>query len=147
MPTYSFLDVNASIVGPGGVFPLATDAAPAEEGVTIEMMEDKDNMVIGADGEGQHNLHAGQAGTMTFRFLKTSPTNARLSAMYNLQTISSAVHGQNTILISNKATGDVTTGLQAAFRRQPNNGYAKDGAVIEWGFNCVRIFQQLGLGS
>lgn len=146
MATYSFLDVTASIVGPGGAFPLATGAAPAEEGVTIEMTEDKDNMVIGADGEGQHNLHAGQSGTLTFRFLKTSPTNALLSAMYNLQSVSSAVWGQNTIVVSNIMTGDVTTGIQAAFRRQPNNAYAKDGATVEWVFNCVRIFQQLGVG-
>lgn len=146
MATFSFLDVVASITGPGGAFPLGTGAGPSEEGISIEMAEDKDNMVIGADGQGMHNLHAGQSGTITVRLLKTSPANALLSAMYNLQTVSSVVHGQNTIVVTNIATGDTTVGIQAAFRRQPNNAYAKDAAVIEWVWNCIRITQQLGVG-
>lgn len=146
MPTYSFLDVTASITGPGGAFPLGTGAGTAEEGISIEMAEDKDNMVIGADGQGMHNLHAGQSGTVTVRLLKTSPTNALLSAMYNLQTVSSAVHGQNVIVVSNIATGDTTVCANAAFRRQPNNTYAKDASVMEWAFNVIKIVQQLGVG-
>jgi len=147
MTTYSFLDVNASITGPGGTFSLGTGASVAEEGITIEFADDKDTMVIGADGNGQHNLHAGQSGTVTLRYLKTSPTNHQLSVMYNLQTASSALHGLNTIVISNPVSGDVTTALQCAFRKQPPNTYAKEGPAMEWVFNAIRIFSLLGDNS
>lgn len=145
MSTYSFKDVNATILGPGGAFSLGNGAAPAEEGITVEMAEDKDTMVIGADGAVMHSLHAGQGGTITVRLLKTSPTNKLLQVMYDLQTISSALHGQNTITIINAASGDVITGLEAAFRRQPSITYAKEGGVLEWAFNVGRIFGVLGV--
>jgi hypothetical protein len=89
MASYSFLDVQATITGPGGTFPLGAGAGTAEEGITIEMADDKDTMTMGSDGNGQHNLHAGQSGTITIRLLKTSSTNNKLSVMYNFQTTSS----------------------------------------------------------
>lgn len=144
MGTYSFLDVVATVVGPGGLFSIGYSAGVAEEGISYEMAEDKDTMTIGADGSVMHSLHAGQAGTVTVRLLKTSPTNALMQAMYDFQTISSALHGQNTITIANPATGDVTTCLECAFRRSPNNAYAKEGGLIEWAFNAGRIFSVLG---
>ena len=50
MATYSFQDVAAAIVGVGGSINLASGAAVAEEGITIEAVEDKNIMTIGADG-------------------------------------------------------------------------------------------------
>ena len=58
MATYSFLDVTAAIQGPGGSINLAAGAGSAEEGITIEAMEDKNIMTIGADGAGMHSLVA-----------------------------------------------------------------------------------------
>src|SRR5690348_11425020 len=95
--TYSFLNVQASIVGPGGSFNLGDGAGVTEEGITIERQDDKDAMTIGADGIGMHSLRASKAGTVTVRLLKTSPQNAKLMAMYDLQTLSSTLHGQNVI--------------------------------------------------
>ena len=62
---YSFLNVNATMAGPGGVLNLAAGAAAAEEGLTIEPVEDKNVMTIGADGKGQHSLIASDAVTLT----------------------------------------------------------------------------------
>ena len=39
---------------------------------------------------GMHSLHADKSGTITVNLLKTSPTNAKLSVMYNAQSLSSA---------------------------------------------------------
>jgi hypothetical protein len=142
--TYSFIDVTASITGPGGAFQLGYGAGTSEEGITIEMAEDKDTMTTGADGSVMHSLHAGNAGSVTVRLLKTSPTNAMLQAMYDFQTLSSALHGQNVIVVSNVATGDVTTCVGVAFRRKPNLTYAKEGGTNEWAFNAGRIFTMLG---
>lgn len=143
MPTYSFQDVNATLVGTG-VINLGAGAANAEEGITIEMGGDKNSMMIGADGEGMHSLHADKSGQVTVRLLKTSPQNAKLMAMYALQTAASNLHGQNTITITNSKSGDVTIARECAFKKKPTIVYAKDGNVQEWVFDAIKIDTILG---
>lgn len=145
MASYSFLDVQATITGPGGIVSLGNGAGPSEEGITIERAEDKDNMTIGADGTPMHTLHASKAGTITVRLLKISPANALLQAMYDYQSLSSANWGQNVIVVSQSAAGDISTGRSAAFRRAPNLVYGKEGAMNEWAFNVGIIDTILGL--
>jgi hypothetical protein len=147
MATYSFIDGAASIVGPGGSFSLGYGSGNAEEGISVAMVENKNTMAIGADGSVMHSLHAGNGGTVTLRFLKTSTTNQMLSIMYDLQRISSAVWGQNTIVISDPARGDQISCISCAFQRMPNVNYAKDGGVQEWMFDAGRIDVVLGDGT
>jgi hypothetical protein len=144
---YSFVDVMCSITGPGGSFPLGQDAGIGEGGISMEMIEDKITMVIGADGSPMISLHAGQGANLIFRVLKVSPTNQLLSLLYDFQASSSANTGLNTIVISDLARGDVTTCAQCAFRRQPPNLWAKDANTIEWPFVVGRLFQTLGSGN
>jgi hypothetical protein len=146
MATYSFMDVNASIVGPGGAFALGYGSGNSEEGISVAMVENKNLMTIGADGSVMHSLHAGNGGTVTIRYLKTSPTNQALAVMYDTQRISSALWGQNTIVISDPARGDTITATQVAFQRQPNVNYAKDGGVQEWIFDAGVVNVVLGDG-
>lgn len=147
MATYSFMDVAASIIGPGGSFALGYGSCNAEEGISVTMVENKNTMTIGADGCVMHSLHAGNGGTVTVRFLKTSPTNQMLAQMYDLQRVSSALWGQNTIVISDPARGDQITCTQAAFQRWPNVNYAKDGGTQEWVFDVGRVDGVLGDGT
>lgn len=147
MATYSFIDVAATIVGPGGSFSLGYGAGNAEEGISIAMVEEKNTMTIGADGSVMHSLHAGNGGTVTLRFLKTSPTNQMLSVMYDAQRVSSALWGQNTIVISDPARGDQISCRQCAFQRWPNVNYAKDGGTQEWAFHAGMIDGILGDGT
>jgi hypothetical protein len=147
MATYSFMDVQASIAGFGGNFPLGYGSGNAEEGISVAMVEAKNTMTIGADGSVMHSLHAGNGGTVTLRFLKTAPTNAQLAQMYDTQRVSSALWGNNTIVISDPARGDTITCTQVAFQRMPNVTYAKDGGIQEWAFDCGRIDAILGDGS
>lgn len=142
--TYSFLDVVASINGPGGNFSLAADAASAEEGITIAPNGDIGTMTIGADGAVMHNLHGDKSGKATFRYLKTSPANQKLMAMYDLQTSSSALYGQNVITIGNPVVGDAINCLAAAFSKAPEIAYSKDGPMLEWEFNVGIIGRVLG---
>jgi hypothetical protein len=145
--TYSFLDVQASINGPNGAFPIGSSAGVAEEGISIEFAEDQDTMQIGADGSGMHSLHAGQSGTVTLRLLMTSPTNELLDAMYALDRATPSSHGQNTIVVSWLTAGDITTCTNCGFRKFPSLTYAKDGQMREWTWNAVRISPLLGAGS
>lgn len=135
MATYSFADVQASIVGPGGSFPLANGAGAAEEGITVTRPDDKSTMLIGADGQVMHSLHAGKPGMVTVRLLKTSPVNEQLSQMYALQTTSASLHGNNVIVIRDINSGESITCQQAAFKRFPELNYAKDGRFNEWTFD------------
>ncbi len=144
--TYSFLDVNASISGPGGGFPLATEAGPADEGLTIESSTEINGMTIGADGSGMHTLKADKSGRITVRMLKSSPTNAKLSTMLAFQRTAGSNHGQNTISIVNKSSGDAVTCQQVAFAKVPTNQYAKDANIIEWMFDSINIDMALGAG-
>ena len=142
--TYSFLDVNAGIVGPGGAFSLGNGAGVAEEGISITATEDISAMTIGADGTGMHSLHADKSGVLTVRVLKTSPVNQLLMNLYNFQTASGAAHGQNTIAINDKSRGDAIICTQAAFKKVPDLTFAKDGGTNEWTFNVIRIERTLG---
>ena len=145
--TYSFININASIDGPGGTYPLGYGNGTAEEGITIAMVEDKNNMAIGSDGSVMHSLHAGNGGTITIRYLKTAPTNYNLNQMLDFQRISSANWGRNIIVISDPTRGDQITCLYCAFKRWPNVTYAKDGGMQEWAFDAGQIDGLLGIGS
>lgn len=142
--TYSFLSVVAALVGPGGAISLGEGAGAADEGISIDSTGEINTMQVGADGSGQHSLHADRSGRLTVRLLKTSPTNALLMAMYNLQTSSPTLHGQNTITITDMARGDVITARQAAFTKAPSLNYGKEAGMNEWEFVAVRIDRGLG---
>ncbi len=146
MGTYSFISVQATIAGPGGSFSLGYGAGNAEEGISIETVEEKDLMTVGADGSVMHSLRASDAARITVRLLKTSPVNAALSLLYNFQKSSPANWGQNVFVVSDTNRGDVETVLQAAFARPTPNNYGKDGGMNEWLFFGLRD-QQLGSGD
>ncbi len=143
---YSFLNVNAAIAGPGGAANLASGAAVAEEGITIEAAEDKNVMTIGADGSGQHSLVASDARTVTIRLLKTSPINAILQAMYNIQSSSSSLWGRNVITIGDTGAGDAIALQGCAFKKQVALTYAKEGGMNEWVFDVIKGDAILGAG-
>ena len=143
---YSFLDVQASIVGPGGSL-ILSEGGVSDEGITVAMTEDKTSMVTGADGSGMHSLHASKSGRVTVRLLKNSPLNAALMSMYNFQSTSAAYAGRNTITVQNPSWGDDFDCRECAFVKIPDNVNAKDGGMMEWQFNAIYIDPQLGDGS
>ncbi len=144
LATYSFLDVVAALVGPGGAISLGSGAGNAEEGISVEPTEDIDSLTVGADGASMHSLHADRSGHITIRLLKTSPVNSLLAALYNFQTASGSTHGKNVLTIANKVTGDVITCQSTAFKKAPSLTYAKEGGMNEWEFNAGNISRVLG---
>lgn len=144
MASYAFNDVNATLTGPTGSVDLAYGAGSSDEGITFEAVGDKNTMTTGAGGAVQHSLHAETSGRCVARFLKTSPTNAILQQMYDLQTSSASLHGQNIIVCQQKAAGDVTTARQVAFKRKPPINYQKEGGTIEWEFDVGQLTTVLG---
>ncbi|AOY96852.1 hypothetical protein BKK79_36160 [Cupriavidus sp. USMAA2-4] len=144
MASYSFKDVSATLVGPTGAISLGYGSAVAEEGIDVAAAGDKNTMTVAADGEGMHSLHADKSGQMTVRLLKTSPMNQKLMVAYDAQSLSAALWGKNIITISNTAVGDLHVARECAFKKKPNMKYAKDGDIIEWVFDCIKIDSVLG---
>jgi hypothetical protein len=147
MASYSFRDVTAAIIGPGGSVNLASGSGSSEEGIDIEAVEDTNMMTIGADGHGMHSLIVNESSTVTVRFLKNSPVNFQLQLMYNLQASSSTLHGQNVITVRHIGQGDFITLTGVAFKRRPNVTYAKEGGIMEWAFDAIRTAQILAVGT
>jgi len=144
MATYSFIDVTASILGIGGVFDLGYGAETSDEGIVTSMTGAKNTMTTGSDGSVMHSLHASKSGTVTVNLLKTSPVNAQLSAMYNLQSQSSTTWGNNIIVIRNSASNDICTCREVAFQQQPDFENATDGGTVSWVFDAGKIDMLLG---
>ena len=144
MSTYSFLDVNAAIVGPGGAIDLGQGAAVAEEGITVVANEDIDILAVAADGTPMHSLSANKSGEVTVRVQKTSPVNKKLSLLYALQTATPINHGRNTITIATTNGQDVVTCRSVAFKKAPDLNYAKEGGTNEWVFTAGIIDRTLG---
>jgi hypothetical protein len=145
MTTYAFSNVSATLLGPGGTISLGNGAGNADEGITIDMIDDKDTMTVGADGTIMHSLHASKAANITVRLLKTSPVNAQLSQLYQAQAISSALWGKNTLAVADATRGDIIAGTDIAFKRHTPVTYAKEGGVNEWSFHGA-VTQLLGTG-
>lgn len=141
---YSFLNFQCAITGPGGSVNLGDGSGSAEEGISFTPSGEISSMVIGADGSGQHSLHADKSGKIVVRLLKTSPTNMQLMAMYNSQTASAASHGQNTISGTDTIRGDSITCSQVAFSKAPDLTYGKEAGFADWEFQAIRIDRFLG---
>ena len=144
---YSFLNVNCTIAGPGGFANCGAGGAAAEEGITLEASVEKNVMTIGADGKGQHSLVADNSCKATIRLLKTSPVNAILQIMYDLQSSSSALWGQNVITVTDSGRNDLNIVQSAAFNKKATITYAKEGGMMEWVFDGISLSTVLGAGQ
>lgn len=136
MASYSFLDVQAAIVGPGGAFSLNNGIS--EEGLEIAPRDDKGALVVGADGTYLWSLRADKSATITINLLKNSATNAALSNMYNLQQGSSALWGKNVITVTTNF-GEMVIMTGVGFKKKPTIGYAKDAAIYVWELECGSV--------
>ena len=96
-------------------------------------------MKVGADGEVMHSLRCGKSGTITVHLLKTSPTAKLLQNMFNIQSLSSAVWGQNIFTMEQTVAGDKWAARMVAFKRLPDTSYAKDGDILNWEFHAGKI--------
>jgi hypothetical protein len=143
--TYSFLDVVASITGPGGSFALS-EGGVANEGITIET-NDRVSTVWGADGEWMHSLHAAKGGRVTIRVLRTGKANNDLSRLFAYDMSSSSATGRNILSIRDVQRGDNWTIQGAALMKLPTNTYGTEGGTVEWTFMCGAIDGVFGTGT
>jgi len=155
MTAYSFLDVQASIIGPGlnatigstpGSSQVGSSAGVAKEGITVEYDDPKSTVITAADGTIMTNLHATQTGKVTIRLIKTSPINAVLSQGYAAQRSSAANWAQNTITVTDVVSGDVAGGTNLAYEKFPSDTWAEDGNILEWVFIGI-VNNNLGPGA
>jgi hypothetical protein len=138
------VDVAASLAGPTGNVDLGYGAAVAKEGITIARNSDRNKLTIGADGSGMNSLNADRSGLITVRLLKIAPANAVLMQMLDAQQLSSSLWGQNTIVIRQLVSGDISTSSQCSFKKVPEIVYAEEGGLLVWEFDSINIGSVLG---
>jgi len=64
--------------------------------------------------------------------------------MYDLQSASSSVCGQNVFTIVDTGRLDATVIQSAAFKKKPTITYAKEGGMMEWTFDGISANSILG---
>ena len=143
--TYSFLDVQCSLKGPGGAFDVAS-AGVSDESIRIAMVTDKNTMIIGANGDGMHSLKANKAVRITISLLKTATGNAQMNQLYAYQSTSSAFWGQNIMTIKNPISGDSITATAGAFSKQSDLAFSTEGGLNSWVFDFIDSDEVLGNG-
>lgn len=145
MGTYSFLTVQASIIGPGVNAQIGSSSGAAKEGLSLSFDDDKNKITTGADGSIMTSLIASMTGKIIIRLLKTSPINAVLNNGFNFQRSNPANSGQNIIRITDTSRGDVGSGAQMSFLKMPDNGWSEEGNTLEWTFIGI-VNEVLGAG-
>lgn len=141
---YSFLNFQAAITGPGGSVNIGNGSGASEEGMTFSPTGERSTMQIGADGSGQHSLHADKSAKITLRMLKTSPANLVLMAMANQQWSDASLHGRNVISATDTQRGDSITCTGVGFTKVPDMTYAKEAGTVDWEFMAIQMDQFLG---
>src|SRR5271157_2183390 len=145
--TFSFLDVVATLSDiNGNSISLGYGAGVSAEGITVEMIADKDILTIGSDGTPMHSLIASNAATILVRILKSSPTNNQLSVVYNQQKFNPSLWGQNVLSIRDILQGDVITAETVSFSKQPTVNYQESAGTQEWRFLAGSLTELLGPG-
>jgi Protein of unknown function (DUF3277) len=143
--TYSFLDVQATLVAPSVTFDIAS-AGVSAEGIRLSMVGEKDVMTVGADGDVMHTLIASDASNCEISLLKDAAGNKLLNDLYNFQKASSANWGGIQITIANNVTGDTITLVGGAFAKQADISYAQEGTMNVWPFKFGFRVDTLGNG-
>jgi hypothetical protein len=147
LPTYSFANFFVSISGPGGAFAIGgPDTGSAEEGFTVEQADDSNTLTLGSDGSAMNSMHSSRAGTVTVHLLKTSPINAKLSAMFSFQRQLSFNWALNVLSARDIALGDSYSCSGVAFKRHANNAWSKTGNILVWPFDVAILDPLLGPG-
>lgn len=144
MSTYSFMDTQCALTSADASIDVGYGAGVAKEGISFAMANDKNNMIIGADGEGMHSLRADNSGQVSIRLLKTSPTNAKLMNLYKIQKASTKKWGKNTFTMNHTGSGDNHTASGCAFKKVPDYVNAEDGSTVEWVFDAIKMDMNYG---
>lgn len=143
--TYSFLDVQASLVSPSVGFDIGSNGV-SDDAIRVSNIGPKTTMTIGAGGDGMHNLIASNAARCEISFIKDAPGNALMSALYNFQGASSANTGNIQIEINNPVTGDNISLTGGAIEKQPDQSYTREGPAVVWAINFISRVDTLGNG-
>lgn len=147
MPTYSFRDVKTSISGPGGSVILGGSTQEqngvAEEGISVERVEDRNSQLRGTSGEVINLLSASMAGVVRVRLLKTASSNGVLMEMFKIQRGDGSRWSKNIISIEDKVRGDKMVAAEAAFVGEPVLVWGKVGTIQEWVFQAGSIDETL----
>ena len=143
--SYSFLDTNFTLTGPGiSVNIGGPGSAASEGGITVTPDGTKNVVHKGADGSALHNLIGSRVAKVTVSLLRSSPFNALLQQAFNFQTLSGATHGRMHGSITNWAIGDTHELEGVAFAKSPDDAYKTESSEVVWEFDVGSVVSVRG---
>jgi hypothetical protein len=99
---------------------------------TVEYETDAFSDVCGTDGEVTRSKSNDRRATVTLRLMQTSPSNALLSALFNLDANSPGGAGVGPFLLANGLTGTKLAGEKCWIAKPPPSKWDRTPTEREW---------------
>jgi len=127
MRTYYADEVTVAI---GAI--LIEDGWADGEFLTIEMNEDAFNFVHSTDGMVTRGRNNNQSAVATVKLLQSSPSNAALAALYNLDLITANGAGIVPFLVKDGSGDSIYEAEECCIQRPPNVSFDRSPTSREW---------------
>lgn len=131
LPTYG--SRRASVNWGGVAFEGFSDDAI----VSMERNSDLTDEAVSADGKVATSINPDRSGTVTVSLMQTSPTNAILSAVLNIQEERDELYKVG--LVAEEDSGVIAVANNAYLKKAPTVGLSKTQQTYEWTFFCDEL--------
>jgi len=115
-----------------------------DEFLRVEKLADNFVEVVGTDGEVSRSKVMDKRATITFVLMKTSKTNALLSAIAARDENLPNGAGVGAVFIRDRQGDTVFRAAQAWIVRQPDVSLGKQAQSIEWQIRCAKLIPFIG---
>lgn len=115
------------------------------EAVKMEYNDDRNHLVVGADGHGGRAVSADMSGRFTFKLLSTSNANTKLSALVAMDSLILSGKAVFPIVISYPDSKTIATGIKSWLVKCPDISFhKKEVTETEWVFETHEMISFVG---
>ena len=100
--------------------------------INAEYNEDLYALKVGADGEATRSRNNNNSGRVTLTLLATSPSNAALSSLFNLDLFTPGAVGTGPLLIKDRSGSTIVSAETAWIVKPPAMEFAREASEREW---------------
>lgn len=111
------------------------------EFVRIEQASDDFTDVVGTDGEVSRSKTNDRRATITFILMQTSPSNAVLSAINNLDRVTPGGVGIGALFIRDRQGATLYRSANCWISRPPNPAFGREATSREWTLRCDNLIR------
>lgn len=139
MPSFNTYDPSDMVLVLNGI--LIGGFAP-DTFITIERSTETFTKTAGANGDVTRTRNRDKTGTVTFRLMAASASNARLTALAKLDELFGTGYGELTC--TQLSSSDVTRAPNAWVEKRPTIERGTDAPMIEWVIGCDQLEPDAG---